>query len=103
MTTTGIQWLLHGRWIMALLLLMAPALAQEAGIVPSAEAVAGPVPDGPGDQPAVEPGQKAGPAVKLRGVVAFVSREGSYFHVIVGSRTEGFRVALPVAVPEFGQ
>ena len=103
MTITGIQWLLLGRWIMALLLLTTPARAQEAATGSPAEVPAGPVADGPGDHPAVEPGQEAGPVVKLRGVVAFVSRERDYFHVIVGSRTEGFRVALPVAVPEFGQ
>jgi hypothetical protein len=66
-----------------------------------AAAQAGPAPgvmtDGPGEVPA------AGPIVQLRGVVAFVSQAGDYFHVMVGSRAEGFRVTAPVTAPGFGQ
>jgi len=39
----------------------------------------------------------------LRGVVAFVSPDGSYFHVMAGGQAYGFRVAPPLALPEFAQ
>lgn len=102
MITRRIRWLKPLRQGAAVLLLAAlPGLllAQEAA-APAAPAP-GVIPDGPGDTRAAE--AEAGPVVQLRGVVAFVSQAGDYFHVMVGSRAEGFRVTDPVAVPGFGQ
>ena len=77
--------------------------AQEAAAPPgpAAVTVAGESTEGPGDVAAAA--AQAGPVVQLRGVVAFVSQAGDYFHVMVGSRAEGFRVAAPVVMPGFGQ
>ena len=81
-------------------LLACPLQAQQAAALPQ-----------PADKAAVTAGTvdttgveaDVGPVLKLRGVVAFVSREGDYFHAMVGSRAEGFRVAAPLTVPGFGQ
>ncbi len=45
----------------------------------------------------------SGSIKRLRGVVAFVSRESGYFHLMASGRAEGFRVAAPLELPQFGQ
>ena len=77
--------------------------AREAAAPPGTAAVtvAGESTEGPGDVAAGA--AQSGPVVQLRGVVAFVSQAGDYFHGMVGSRAEGFRVAAPVVMPRFGQ
>ena len=39
----------------------------------------------------------------MRGVVAFVSPDASYFHILTGGQARGFRLAAPLTVPEFGR
>ena len=89
-------------WGPALLLTVWPwglVQAQEAALTGQA-VVAAP---GSADSAGAVPAAGAGEVVKLRGVVAFVSEQLDYFHVMVGSRAESFRLAAPLTMPGFGQ
>lgn len=99
-----------GGFALAVLALPAfPLSAQETfetdeSAVPEGLPASGPATRPLPDPSTVEATPKPAPKPKsLRGVVAFVSPDGSYFHVMAGRQAYGFRVAPPLAMPEFAQ
>jgi signal transduction histidine kinase len=73
-------------------------LAAAGAAVPESTDVSAPEPAHP-----AAPASPASQIKSMRGVVAFASPDGSYFHILTGGQARGFRLAPPLTLPEFGQ